>query len=158
MLSIKNKFCCLQMLLLASTHVNKGIYIMNKMMQQGEWISYCVYAADKIKRVMLSKSFRGTLTSLDGFMIGSPSSESFLVPQLSNQESSTHSASMCMTEDCVTMFSILSPPTSTTGKLFILYLDRSNNMVRNVPVVSSARNGAHRKLPEISRTYKSTTR
>lgn len=103
------------------------------------------------------RSFRGTLTSFDGFMIGSPSSESFLVPQLSNQESPTHSASMCTTEDCVIMFSILSPPTSTTGRLFILYLDRSSNMVRNVSDVCSARNGAQRKLPEISPTYIGTT-
>lgn len=102
-------------------------------------------------------SFRGTLTSFDGFMIGSPSSESFLVPQLSNQGSPTHSASMCMTEDCVTMFSILSPPTSTTGRLFILYLERSSSMVRNVSEVCSARNGAQRKLPEISPTYRGTT-
>ena len=96
------------------------------------------------------------MTSLDGFMIGSPSSESFLVPQLSNHGSPTHSASMCITEDCVMMFSILSPPTSTTGRLFILYLDRSSNMVRNVSDVCSARNGAHRKLPEISPTYSGT--
>jgi len=97
------------------------------------------------------------LTSFDGFMIGSPSSESFLVPQLSNQESPTHSASMCTTEDCVIIFSILSPPTSTTGRLFILYLDRSSNMVRNVSDVCSARNGAQRKVPEISPTYTGTT-
>ena len=90
-------------------------------------------------------------------MIGSPSSESFLVPQLSNQESPTHSASMCTTEDCVIIFSILSPPTSTTGRLFILYLDRSSNMVRNVSDVCSARNGAQRKVPEISPTYTGTT-
>lgn len=89
-------------------------------------------------------------------MRGSPSSESFLVPQLSNQGSPTHSASMCTTEDCVMMFSILSPPMSTTGRLFILYLDSSSNMVRNVSDVCSARNGAHRKLPEISPTYGGT--
>jgi hypothetical protein len=51
-------FAVLQVLLLASTQVNKGIHFMNKMIQQGECISYCVYAADKIKRVMLSKSFK----------------------------------------------------------------------------------------------------
>ncbi|KAL6885844.1 hypothetical protein ACP4OV_010105 [Aristida adscensionis] len=64
---------------------------------------------------------------------------------------------MCTTEDCVMMFSILSPPTSTTGRLFILYLDSRSNIVRNVSDVCSARNGAHRKLPEISPTYRSTT-
>ena len=41
-------------------------------------------------------------------------------------------------------------------RLFILYLDRSSNMVRNVSDVCSARNGAHRKLPEISPTYSGT--
>jgi hypothetical protein len=152
------------MLLIASTQVHKVIPILSKVMQ-GEKNPMCVYS-NKIKKVMLSNSFMnegkchpfwGTLTSLDGFMIGSPSSESFFVPQSSNQESPTHSASMCTTEDCVMMFSILSPPTSTTGRLFILYLDRSSNIVRNVSDICSARNGAHRKLPEISPTYSSTT-
>ena len=85
-------------------------------------------------------------------IMGRPTSERVLIPQSSNQRSPAHSASICITPDCVIMFSIFATPKSTTGMLFILYLERSNSMVKKEFSFCRARNGAQRNVPEISRT------
>lgn len=51
------------------------------------------------------------------------------------------------------MFSIFPSPESTTGTLFILYVDSSKSMVRKELDVCKARNGAQRNDPEISLTF-----
>lgn len=94
-----------------------------------------------------------TLISWLGIMSGRPSSYSFLEPQLSNQWRPAHSSSMWITADWVMILSILFSPRSTTGILFILYLDSSRSMVKKEFDFCSARNGAHRNDPEMSRTY-----
>ena len=84
--------------------------------------------------------------------MGRPTSERVLTPQSSNQWSPAHSASIWITPDCVIMFSIFASPRSTTGMLFILYLERSNSMVKKELSFCRARKGAHLNVPEISRT------
>lgn len=93
-----------------------------------------------------------TFSNCLGFINGRPSSDSCFVPQLSNQWSPTHSANMWTTAACVMMLLIFTSPISTTGRLFILYLDRSKSIVRNVSEFCRARNGAQRKDPEMSPT------
>lgn len=85
-------------------------------------------------------------------IVGRPTSDRVLTPQSSNQWSPAHSASIWITPDCVIMFSIFASPRSTTGMLFILYLERSNSMVKKEFSFCRARKGAHLNVPEISRT------
>lgn len=94
-----------------------------------------------------------TLMIWSGVTRGRPTSDISLAPQLSNHWSPTHSANMWMTADCVIMLPILPAPKSTTGTLFILYLESNKSMVRNEFDLSKARNGAQRNVPEISRTW-----
>uniref|UniRef100_A0A7C8ZZ89 Uncharacterized protein n=1 Tax=Opuntia streptacantha TaxID=393608 RepID=A0A7C8ZZ89_OPUST len=91
-----------------------------------------------------------TLTTCLALIRGSPRSVSFLAPQFSNQWSPMHSANMWITADCVMMFSIFAPP--TTGTLFILYFESSSRTVNKEFESCKARNGAHRNVPEMSRT------
>lgn len=93
-----------------------------------------------------------TLMIRSGVITGRPTSDSFFVPQLSNHWSPAHSANIWITPDWVITLSILPSPKSTTGTLFILYLESSKSMVRNEFDPCKGRNGAHRKDPEISET------
>lgn len=88
--------------------------------------------------------------------LGRPSLLRVDFPSLSNQDKPLHCNSIWITSPWVMKLKMAPFPLSTTGRLFIRYLERSSSTVSNESVCCTEMKGAQRKDPAISETWKSS--